>query len=153
MMKATVLALMFVAACHEVSCPAIAYSDGFMLVLADDAWAPAPYKIEVSYLEGQSTSSYRCELALPLVFTDAGAEQDPRSITCQSLGGSGDELNLWVGQELILRSSATPAELHLTVSQRDAVVLDRDVELDYARTYPHGRECGGPYEADVRIDL
>lgn len=76
---------------------------------------------------------------------------DPSRIRCTKSGSVGLSVYGRVGRLIGLTFEDTPARVHLTLSRGDEQLIDRDLKLDYAHTYPIGRDCGVVLTALQRI--
>jgi hypothetical protein len=155
MSRRCLVALLALAGCSdEHSCPAVQEFNGFTLVLDDDVWEAARYSIEVSYSDKAGDHAYRCDVPIPAVDgdRDAGIEG---LFECVSLraGQSFDLPRGRAGKALVLTFDGTPTTAHLVVRDKDMLVVERDLRLDYETSYRFGEHCQGSTTADVRVDL
>ena len=131
-------------ACEDdVECPAIAYLHSLQLSLISETWQDGRYLVTVASAEAT------CELTL--------ARSDGSFAVSSGVGCGG---TVWSYQELAEGNTLTftnyqRAPSISVVVERDGVLLhDDEHTLSYRTTsYPHGRECGGPQEAELNITL
>jgi hypothetical protein len=173
------LALLVSAGCEEsVFCPLIHVPDQFAIVLDRDEWRPADYRIELTYETEQGEQTDTCLVRVPFVElvetddgdaeverignpdagdgSDAGVDAGVRSSDeqlCPSSRANRSGVGVSLGRAIVIRGIGHPNEVQLTVHNADELVLERDLDLPYVRSYPTGRDCGSVETAQLRVEL
>lgn len=154
------LCALAVAACacgDNLNCSAVAYIDGFELLIEDTDWNMARYRIEVSFVDRFGAAAFRCDVPVPALdgTSDAGLALDggvdARGLfSCVPTLPSGRYASGQAGQALLLGFEGTPRSVHLVVSDGDAKLLDGDLDIAYQEL---PRECDTQTRGAVRVRL
>jgi hypothetical protein len=159
-----VLSVAAVSCDDAIECPAILLFDSFVLVFDDPEWTPANYTIEVSYRVAGVSRDYTCPVRVPAFpdesgdagltpRTDGGFAADGRPEYFSCTPESGTSLRYGeVGRAIVLRFNEAPARAHVVVRNGEAVVLDREITLEYATQNPPS-PCQNALRATQRLSL
>ena len=133
-------------ACDDVvDCPAILYQSSLRLSLMSEMWQDGSYHISIA------SSSGTCDFH----FERTGQSFFENGADC-----NGTQLRVQSSQEDAERSTITlqvyqyVPDITVLVERDNVVLHDDEHRLSFRTTsHPHGRECGGPREAELTLML
>lgn len=175
----TALALLVTTGCEEdVFCPLVYIPDQFAIVLDQEQWRPAEYRIELTYETDRGRQTDTCSVRVPFVELieaddggvdieliaeghagdagdagdDAGAPSSNEQL-CPSSRANREGVRVSIGRAIVIRGLGHPDQVQLVVRDPEDVVLERELDLRYVTSYPIGRDCGSVETAQLRVTL